>query len=55
MNKYISKYSKYETHFNRTDQWKHVPWSDEEPELPLLHKVLGAVGFALCLVAIVII
>lgn len=45
MNKYISKYSKYDTHFNRVDQWKDVPWQDDEPEVPRWLKALATVGF----------
>ena len=43
-NKYISKYSKYDTHFNRRDQWKHLEWADDEPNVPLWLKELAALG-----------
>lgn len=53
MNKYISKYSKYETHFNRTDQWRHIAW--DEPETPVWLKILASLGIALVLILLMII
>lgn len=54
MNRYISKYSKYDTHFNRTDQWKHVAWDDDEDE-SLLLKISAGLGMALCLIVLVVV
>lgn len=49
MNKYISKYSKYDTHFNRCDQWQHVAWQEEEPQSPLWLKWLAIIGLVMAL------
>ncbi len=54
MNRYISKYSKFDTHFNRNDQWKHVAW-DDEPETPLWIKTLSSIGIAAILILLMVI
>lgn len=54
MNKYISKFSKYDTHFNRRDQWQHIAWQDEEPQTPLVVKWLAGAGFVMCLILLMI-
>jgi hypothetical protein len=53
MNKYISKYSKYETHFNRTDQWKHASW--QEDETITVSNILAAISMVVILLALVFI
>lgn len=40
-NEYISRYSKYDTHFKREDPWKHVPWDYEvNKEKDRLDKII---------------
>lgn len=55
MNEYISKYSKYDTHFNRRDIWQHVAWADDEPQTPLWLKILTGAGMVLVLIVLLFI
>lgn len=52
-NEYISKYSKFDTHFHRTDPWKHIPWEDEPSGS--WRKVLSGAGLLVILLIVFII
>lgn len=52
-NKYISRYSKHDTHFKRTDPWPHLPWADEveaSRRRMILGEILGVLGLVAVLV-----
>ncbi len=51
MNNFISRYAKYDTHFNRTDPFKHHAWQ-EEAELPLWVKCSAGLGLVITLLAL---
>lgn len=36
---YLSKYSKYDTHFRRTDPWPEVPFGDTDYESDLTSMI----------------
>lgn len=42
-NKYLSRYAKHETHFNRTDPFPYATWADQSNNLDL---IIGAIAFA---------
>jgi len=53
MNNYISKYSKYDTHFERTDPFKYATWGEPNKKENLLIIILSAAGFLLTLLSLV--
>lgn len=50
MNNYISKYAEFQTHFHRTDPFKHVPFSEESKP----NKFLGALGFVVFVIGLMV-
>jgi hypothetical protein len=51
MNEYLSKYSKYQTHFERVDQWSEVQFQDDE-DIDSLTIVLSVMGFIFVIASI---
>jgi len=51
VNKHLSRYSHYDTHFNRTDPWRHVPW-DHEVSKHSHWKEIAAVALGLLAVVV---
>lgn len=51
-NRYISRYAKHDTHFERTDPFKYATW-DEEHESHWLQLVIIGVAFGLCFYGVI--
>lgn len=51
-NRYLSKYSKYDTHFNRRDAWQHIAWADNEPKTPIWLRVFAGLGLLLSFIVL---
>lgn len=45
MKNYISRYSKFETHFHRTDPWKYAQF-----EQTTTSKLMSGLGFIACII-----
>jgi len=53
-NKYLSRYSKYDTHFQRTDPWRHLPFDFETDMKPsqVIGEVIGTICFTLVMIGL---
>ena len=52
-NRYLSRYSKHDTHFQRTDPWRNMPFDFQIPkEENTTEKIVGAVCFILIMVGL---
>lgn len=54
-NRYISRYAKHDTHFQRTDPWRHASWDEKKDLRWLFWEAFGTICFIGAIVAIAIV